>query len=124
MLFRSLDKWVWVDPTFAAFVTDENGLMLHPGEVRYRLQNDMPLVLNPDANWNHQSIQTKEEYLDQYMAKNLYLIESNTMQQSQPEGRTANKKGIHVCLRPVDFEYGSNRNTTTDSELFWQRPGI
>ena len=121
---RSLDKWVWVDPTFAAFVTDENGLMLHPGEVRYRLQNDMPLVLNPDANWNHQSIQTKEEYLDQYMAKNLYLIESNTMQQSQPEGRTANKNGIHVCLRPVDFEYGSNRNTTTDSELFWQRPGI
>lgn len=44
----SLGKWVWVNPTFAAFVTDENGLMLYPGEVRYRLQKDLPPVLFPD----------------------------------------------------------------------------
>lgn len=32
-----LGKWVWMDPTFNAFVTDENGLLLHPGEVRQRI---------------------------------------------------------------------------------------
>ncbi len=33
---ESLGKWIWVDPTFAAYVTDENGVMLHPGGVRYK----------------------------------------------------------------------------------------
>jgi len=63
---ESLGKWIWVDPTFAAYVTDENGLLLHPGEVRYRLQHDMPLVLNEDANWNNEWQETKEDYLDNY----------------------------------------------------------
>lgn len=71
---ESLGKWVWVDPTFAAYVTDENGTLLHPGEVRYRLQNDLPLILNKDANWNNRYTENKEYYLDEYMAKNLYLL--------------------------------------------------
>ena len=41
---ESLGKWIWVDPTFAAYVTDENGLLLDPGEVRYRLRKDLPVV--------------------------------------------------------------------------------
>ncbi|MBO5244015.1 MAG: transglutaminase domain-containing protein, partial [Muribaculaceae bacterium] len=59
---ESLGKWVWVDPTFAAYVTDENGTLLHPGEVRYRLQNDLPLILNKDANWNNRYTENKEYY--------------------------------------------------------------
>ena len=61
---RQLNKWVWVDPTFCAYVTDENGLWLHPGEVRERLQAGKKLILNEDANWNHESKQTVEGYLE------------------------------------------------------------
>ena len=72
---RTLNKWIWVDPTYDAYITDENGTMLSISEVRSRLRNDQELYLNDYANWNHQSKQTKEYYLYYYMAKNLYYLE-------------------------------------------------
>lgn len=74
---KSLNKWVWAAPTFATYVTDENGIMHHPGEVRYRLQHDLPLILNEEANWNNRVKQTADYYLKEYMAKNLYFLETN-----------------------------------------------
>lgn len=71
----TLDKWLWVDPTDNAYVMDENGVMLGIAEVRHRLRNDQPLVLNEDANFNNIEKKVKEQYLDYYMAKNLYYIE-------------------------------------------------
>lgn len=71
-----------MDPTFAAYVTDENGLLLHPGEVRRRMQHDQPLLLNSDANWNNEWPEEKEDYFDEYMAKNLYIMSANKYPQS------------------------------------------
>ena len=106
---ESLGKWVWVDPTFAAYVTDENGTLLHPGEVRYRLQNDLPLILNKDANWNNRYTENKEYYLDEYMAKNLYIMSVNALNQVAPEGPSSHRHtNAHVM--------------TTDEEWFWQPP--
>lgn len=119
---ESLGKWVWVDPTFAAFVTDENGLMLHPGEVRERLQNNRPLVLNEDANWNHQSPQTKEEYLENYMAKNLYVISANMIQQSEPEGASSHPQGHVIALVPSGFQFPNAHHVISDPTLFWSAP--
>lgn len=119
---ESLGKWVWVDPTFAAFVTDENGLMLHPGEVRYRLQNDLPLVLNEDANWNHKQTQTKEHYLEDYMAKNLYVISTNLIQQSEPEGNSSHPSGKVCALVPTDFDFNNAHYVISDDALFWAAP--
>ena len=119
---ESLGKWVWVDPTFAAFVTDENGLMLHPGEVRDRLQKDLPLVLNEDANWNHQQTQTKQGYLENYMAKNLYIISANTIQQSQPEGRSSHPQGKIIALIPAGFKYPNAHYPISDPSLFFSAP--
>ncbi len=116
----SLNKWVWADPTFAAFVTDENGLMLHPGEVRERLINDKPLFINEDANWNHQSIQTKENYLDYYMAKNLYYITAITANRQAPENDTI--CSTYVTLSPVDSNFTNSQIVTTDYDTFWQAP--
>ncbi len=117
---RSLGKWVWADPSFAAFVYDENGTMLHPGEVRERLQKGLPLEINDDANWNHINSITKEEYLDDYMAKNLYIIECNIVNKGEAEGRYASGKRETVCLVPAGFRY--NGPTTTDDKYFWQSP--
>ena len=124
MNFNALGKWIWLDPTFAAYVTDENGLLLHPGEVRYRLINDLPLVLNEDANWNHRSIQTKASYLDNYMAKNLYFISANTLNRPQPEGRGKHKKGGQVLLMPEGSRPPSSKYFTTDDTRFWAPPKL
>jgi len=52
---ESLNKWVWMDPTFNAYVSDDKGNLLNIEEVRNRLVNGGPLVLNPDANWNNKA---------------------------------------------------------------------
>ena len=102
---ESLGKWIWVDPTFAAYVTDENGLLLDPGEVRYRLRKDLPVVLNKDANWNNKDLVTHEEYIDYYMAKNLYILQCNSFNQAEPEGESCHKQGYHVTLVPKGVSY-------------------
>lgn len=119
----SLGKWIWVDPTFAAYVSDENGLLLHPGEVRARLRAGLPLVLNEDANWNHENLQTVEHYLENYMAKNLYVISANTMNQAEPEGNSSHPQGRSVSLIPEKFDFG-NSFTTSDDDYFWQPPVV
>lgn len=119
---ESLGKWIWVDPTFAAFVTDENGLLLHPGEVRERLIADLPLVLNPDANWNHKSPKTKEDYLDKYMAKNLYYITAITENRPRPEG-TGATKSTYVLLAPEGATNLPGGNIViNEPSAFWARP--
>jgi hypothetical protein len=68
---ESLNKWLWMDPTMNAYIMNEKGELLGIQEVRERLIKNKPLILNPDANHNRNSI-TKEYYLYYYMAKNLY----------------------------------------------------
>lgn len=118
---ESLGKWIWVDPTWEAYVTDEHGTLLHPGEVRERLRLGLPLTLNEDANWNHKQQATKESYLENYMAKNLYVISSCTTSQSQPEGPGNNPKTQHITLIPQGFKY-QGTSVTTDESYFWQPP--
>ncbi len=115
---RTLGKWIWMDPTFAAYVCDENGLLLHPGEVRQRLIEGKPLVLNKDANWNHKTMQTKEDYLDEYMAKNLYYLSTYLNNGSNVENGNL---GNYFTLKPEgsDAQIG---NDTYDESWFWQKP--
>lgn len=115
---RTLGKWIWMDPTFAAYVCNENGLLLHPGEVRQRLIEGKPLVLNKDANWNHKTMQTKEDYLDEYMAKNLYYLSTYLNNGSNVENGNL---GNYFTLKPEgsDAQIG---NDTYDESWFWQKP--
>lgn len=118
----TLNKWIWADPTFDAFVTDENGLLLHPGEVRGRLIKDEPLFLNEDANWNHKEKQTKEYYLDNYMAKNLYVMSCWERQTPRLEGKDAIQGSELVVLVPEGFKYYDGAETTSDEQQFWKAP--
>jgi hypothetical protein len=117
---NSLGKWIWMDASFAAYVTDENGLLLHPGEVRERLRKDMPLVLNEDANWNHKNKETKDYYLDYYMAKNLYLLSAHLKSETESESNRMSK--TEITLIPKGFNYAPKTLTTEDDQEFWQRP--
>jgi tetratricopeptide (TPR) repeat protein len=60
---KTLKKWLYMDPSFGIYVTDENDNMLSVSEVRERLKNGLPLALNKEAEYR------KEWYLNRYMAK-------------------------------------------------------
>jgi hypothetical protein len=120
---KDLNKWIWIDPTFAAYVADEKNQLLNIEEVRYRLINNLPLLLNEDANWNHESKQTVEYYLKTYMAKNLYWVEC--LINSRYAAEDANwEDRQYVRLCPEEY-YGfhSNKNYITNNpHYFWQIP--
>jgi len=114
----------------------ETGEMLSIEEVRERLINDNTLILNPDANWNNQSTQTKEDYLEYYMAKNLYILECPSSSEYNMETRTDGKTMSYIRLLPLDYfeqtpdkveEKGEKSNMlwitykTNNPNLFWER---
>lgn len=121
----SLRKWVWMDPTYNAWVMDEDGQLLGIGEVRERLKNGQPLLLNEEANWN-QKKQTKAAYLEAYMAKNLYYLSgplrSEFNAETNYEGKTWSP---YVTLIPLGYQLEADRRTdyvTHDDQWFWQLP--
>lgn len=120
---ETLDKWLWVDPTFNAYVMDEDGNMLGIEEVRERLINNQALVLNEDANWNNKVKQTKEEYLYKYMAKNLYYLESPEITGFDTE---TNQSPRMIKLAPTselpEKQSKYSDLTVDDAEYFWQKP--
>lgn len=132
-----LKKWLWIDPTFDAYVMDEKGVLLSIQEVRERLIKGLPLILNPSANWNNEQQQVKEEYLENYMAKNLYRFETPLSSEYNTETRESGKTIQYVELLPLDAvkqepqkTEETNINTgvkflnykTNNPNLFWANP--
>lgn len=132
-----LKKWLWVDPTFDAYVMNEKGELLSIEEVRERIIDGRPLILNPEANWNHKVSQTKENYLYSYMAKNLYLLECPVSNEFDTETRQEGKHISYMQLVPLDYfrksldksESTNNVSKTTfttyrtnNPHSFWQAP--
>lgn len=130
-------KWIWIDATFDAYVMNEKGELLGPAEVRERLINKKTLILNPDANWNKQNSQTKEDYLERYMAKNLYRIQTPLVSEYDTETWKSGKEVTYVELLPLDGiqqnpqkEEKTNAKTgvkltyykTNNPNLFWGLP--
>lgn len=130
-------KWIWIDPTNNAYVMNEKGELLSIQEVRERLVADKPLLLNPDANWNNKSSATKEDYLYNYMAKNLYRFECPLISEYNAETWSNGKLVTYVELLPLDaFQqkpdksvHKNDKNGTTftnyktnNPSLFWQIP--
>jgi hypothetical protein len=116
---RTMKKWLWIDPTNDAYVMNEKGELLSIAEVRERLVGDLPLILNPEANWNHRSSITKEEYLYSYMAKNLYAFQCYV---------TGGGESTSNLLLPVDYKgiiprtRENNPKCTNNPDLFWEKP--
>jgi hypothetical protein len=132
---ESLKKWLWIDPTFDAYVMNEKGELLSIEEVRERLIEDKTLILNPEANWNNKSAQTKENYLGNYMSKNLYMLECPSSSEYNMETSSEAKTYNYIKLIPLDYyeqepqkaeEKGEKSNTTwihyktNNPNLFWE----
>ena len=134
---NSLRKWLWIDPTFDAYVMDETGNLLSIEEVRERIINNKPLILNPEANWNHKISEDKTYYLYSYMAKNLYLLECPLNSCYDLETRQSGKVIPYVQLIPLTYfnhslelvQNTNPQNNTTfitykthNPKYFWQAP--
>ncbi|MCD7970398.1 MAG: transglutaminase domain-containing protein [Alistipes sp.] len=121
-----LGKWVWMDPSFNAYVTDENGLLLGIGEVRERMRDGRPYFLNEDANHNNETPQTKGYYLDYYMAKNLYWLRVPVKSYFALESPYFDNNWQYVGLVPEGYRnpyYTSDQFImTSDADYFWQPP--
>ena len=120
----TLGKWLWIDPTNNAWVMDEAGNLLGIQEVRERLRDGRPLVLNEEANWNNKSKKTVQEYLYKYMAKNLYYLNCWLRYEFNTESNGYNEK-LYVNLMPTGFDtkVENPRNLrVNDDEWFWQAP--
>jgi hypothetical protein len=130
-------KWIWIDPTFDAYVMNEKGELLGLGEVRERLINGKTLILNPEANWNKKNSQTKKYYLETYMAKNLYRLETPLVSEYDSETWKSGKEITYVELLPLDAivqtpQKKEQTNTKTEVKftyyktnnpnLFWTQP--
>jgi hypothetical protein len=119
---ESLKKWLWIDPTFDAYVMNEKGEMLSIEEVRERLISDKTLILNPDANWNNQQTQTKENYLENYMAKNLYILQRTASSEYNMETNSEGKTYNYIELLPLDYfnqEPQKEEDKREESNTLW-----
>ncbi len=134
---NELEKWIWIDPTFDAYVMDDKGNLLGIEEVRERLVKGLPLVLNADANWNRNTLQTKEGYLENYMAKNLYRLQTPVVSEYNSETWKKGKSVEYVELLPLDgIEQEPQKKAVINNEtgvqftyyktnnpsLFWTKP--
>lgn len=120
----TLDKWLWMDPTNNAWVMDENGTPLSIQEVRERLRDGRPLVLNEEANWNNQQKTVADDYLYNYMAKNLYYLSCWTRYEFNTESN-GHSYANYFNLMPTGFDTrdaGARQPRVNDDVWFWQSP--
>lgn len=117
---ETLGKWIMMDPSYEAYVTDGNGLLLHPGEIRQRIIDGLPVRVNDDANWNNKVSLTQEMYFD-YKMKNFYLFSAHTISEYNAEGNGSQYSPI-ITLVPVGVKFEKNAATVTDDAYFWQSP--
>jgi hypothetical protein len=116
---------------------NEKGELLGIEEVRERLIQDKPLILNPDANWNRKESQTKAYYLEYYMAKNLYRLQTTLVSEYNSERSKNGEVYTYVELLPLDgIEQEPQKEETENKEkgtkwiyyktnnpkLFWAKP--
>jgi hypothetical protein len=134
---NELKKWIYLDPTNNAYIMDEKGTLLSIEEVRHRMIDKKPLILNPDANWNNLEATNPGFYLTFYMAKNLYRIQCPISSEYNFETPAQNKTVEYIELLPLNalnsvpqkkesykIDSGSKfiQHVTYDPVRFWAKP--
>jgi hypothetical protein len=132
---EDLKKWIWLDPTMNSIIYNQSGEILGVAEVRKALIAGDSLILNSEANWNGAKVDINQ-YLYQYMAKNLYYLECPIKSEFNFETRKLFKKYHFVKLSPTNYLAKSARkfesksvfftrnisHITTNDDLFWSAP--
>jgi hypothetical protein len=123
---RELGRWLWMDPTFEAYVQDPEGALLGIAEVRERLIRGDSLVVAEGINWNGKPYGGgAAAYLRRYMAKNLYRLWCPVSSEFGFESLPGERR--YASLVPAGYVRSSHGRVTTSytgsPEVFWARPG-
>lgn len=128
---KHYSRWIMMDPTSNAYICDENGQILGLKEIREKIINGEPMILNSDANWNGKVNRTIDEYLYTYMAKNLYWFETPVINTFGSEIFIDGKQVDYIRLYPTEYKeeegktipYQHGKVFITTNEIdFWQTP--
>lgn len=128
---RKLSKWLWMDPTNEAYIMDQTGNFLSVREVRDAVIKDDNVILNMDANVNNSVRREKSEYIDRYMAKNLYWFACPLASGYEEDKGTSKKTAEYIMLLPSGYDpfktsmiaLGDGVGyVTRNADYFWQTP--
>jgi hypothetical protein len=115
---NTLKKWLYMDPANCAYVMDKKKNPLSIAEVREYLVSEKPLLLNPEANINKQPVLI-ENYLYEYMAKNLYAFQ----RYSDKDGESISNVLLPVEYKGVFTHTVRNKpKYTNNPNMFWVKP--
>ncbi len=107
---NSLQKWLYMDPTWEAYFMDQDSTLLGPLEIRQRMANKEPLFVADNINYNGTKYLTNAGY-KWYMSKNLFRFYCTDS--SEPGYET--KKGIRTFIHLYPEGYHLERIGRTDT---------
>ena len=117
------NKWIWMDPSFGAYVTDIEDNLLSIAEVRDNLIHGRLMKLNEGR--KVASGIRRSYYLERYMAKNLYWFGCDTYYGFNTE--SSGRPTRNISLTPQGFTVWESQARwypydTHNAGLFWQAP--
>lgn len=131
----SLNKWIYIDPQDNAYMKDEKGVFLSIEEVRQRIIDGRPIVLNSTANY-HNTPTKIQDYVYTFLAEHLYRMICPVVSEYNSQTITPGKVFTYVELlpegskdpKPDRFESSAGQRYnvityhTNNSSAFWKRP--
>jgi len=130
---EELGKWLYMDADFRVFLTDKDGTILSPMEIREKLVNNEKIFVNEGAGPNTKILSRSMRFLGRktyltYISKNFFRIscpiKSEFGYESNLSGRTYVElvpKGY--CDGELETHVTKNNNTviyTTNADVFWE----
>jgi hypothetical protein len=123
---KEMNKWIMLDPTFNAYLTNEKGEYLSLLELRNHLANQESVFFNKEANYNGDDwTDDNARENTEYFAKNLFYFvyfEINTFGHSQSPGNELilSPKGFDVKHKKLsNIEYRIKRYGDSEEMQKW-----
>ncbi len=122
---NSLEKWVFVDPSYEAWFTNEEGTPQSLEEIRERMIQGETLIINKEANYNNGPMDL--DYLH-YLSKNLYWFETPLDSRSGWDSKANGTRAV-VRLYPLGYTSPVKQRKTSviaseNPRYFWQSPRL
>lgn len=119
---RTMNKWLYMDPTWEAWFMDEKGTPMSIEEVRAGLIAGRPITPCDGINWNGDAT-AKDSYV-YYMTKNLFQLQCPLVSAFGYESRSDGTKSW-VELDPAGVPPNQDQSMILhDPCAFWQNPYV
>ncbi|MFW9915633.1 MAG: hypothetical protein ACFFGZ_08470 [Candidatus Thorarchaeota archaeon] len=131
----TLQKWLFMDADFAAYFRDEDGTILNIPEIRQRLIDNEPLILNSEAGPRMEKLGAIARYLGKktykmYISKNIFRYNCPMYAEFGYEAKESGR--VYIELIPEGYGKAGFENPhtterwtilfTQNRDLFWEKP--